>query len=132
MKPKIWEKCINCKVNCCKKKEISYTLFLTDKEKKKLKGINKNFPCKFLDRGGLCKVHDRRPIDCRLFPFDIIKKNIREAKEKFSNDNLEYILADATVFNFKKKFNAIILSNVLEHINDRVKFLLKIKVFPAQ
>lgn len=73
MRSSIWKKCINCKENCCKQKKIAYTLFLTDKEKKKFKDINDTFPCKFLNDRGLCKIHSQRPIDCRLFPFDIVE-----------------------------------------------------------
>lgn len=73
MRPSIWKKCINCKVNCCKQEKISNNLFLTDEEKKRLIGINDNFPCKFLSDKGLCKIHSQRPIDCRIFPFDIVE-----------------------------------------------------------
>lgn len=74
MQPKIWENCQKCKVNCCKQ-TISCNLFLTKKEKEKFADINNSFPCKFLNNKGLCKIHNQRPIDCRLFPFDIIKEN---------------------------------------------------------
>lgn len=78
MKPSIWKKCINCKVNCCKQKKISCNLFLTEEEKKRLKKINDAFPCKFLNNNGLCEIHSQRPIDCRFYPFDIV-----EVKKEF-------------------------------------------------
>ncbi len=62
-----------------------------------------------------------------IIGIDISKKNIILAKKRFSSDNLEYIIGDATAYDFKKNFDAIILSNVLEHIKDRVGFLQKIK-----
>ncbi|EKD25693.1 MAG: methyltransferase type 12 [uncultured bacterium] len=64
----------------------------------------------------------------RIVAVDIVEKNIKNAKEKFSNENLEYVLGDATNFEFGEKFNAIVLSNVLEHIENRIDFLSKIKV----
>ncbi len=63
----------------------------------------------------------------KVIAIDIIEKNIKQAKEKFSHENLTYILGDATKFNFKEKINVIILSNVLEHIERRIEFLKKIK-----
>lgn len=60
---------------------------------------------------------------------DISKHNITVAKKKYSNQNLEYIIGDATKFNFENNFDVIILSNVLEHIENRVEFLSKIKKF---
>lgn len=73
MEPIIWKKCINCKVNCCRL-EISKKLFLTNKERESLIDINEKFPCKFLSKKGSCLIHKKRPVDCRLFPFDIFKK----------------------------------------------------------
>jgi 2-polyprenyl-3-methyl-5-hydroxy-6-metoxy-1,4-benzoquinol methylase len=52
---------------------------------------------------------------------------IRIAKSQFQRDNIEYIVGDATTYNFKEKFDFVILSNVLEHIKERVIFLKKIK-----
>ncbi|MCK4287466.1 MAG: class I SAM-dependent methyltransferase [Candidatus Lokiarchaeota archaeon] len=52
---------------------------------------------------------------------------IKIAKTKFQKDNVKYIFGDATTYNFNDKFDFVILSNVLEHIEDRVVFLKKIK-----
>lgn len=56
---------------------------------------------------------------------DINPRNIKQAKKEHQKDNIRYILADATKMNFKEKFDVIVLSNVLEHIKDRVVFLRK-------
>ena len=74
-KNNLWKKCTNCKVNCCKNEITSYPLFLTPKEGGGHKSINNKFPCKNLNKKGLCSVYDKRPTDCRLFPFDIINEN---------------------------------------------------------
>ncbi len=58
---------------------------------------------------------------------DILKKNIAQAKQKYSRKNLKYIHGDAINFDFKTKFDIITLSNVLEHIDNRVLFLRKLK-----
>lgn len=55
------------------------------------------------------------------------KRNLTIAKRRFQRENLEFILADTTTHQFAEKFDAIILSNVLEHIDKRVKFLSDIK-----
>lgn len=52
---------------------------------------------------------------------------INEAKTHFQRDNIKYIFGDATTYNFIEKYDFIILSNVLEHIENRVIFLKKIK-----
>lgn len=58
---------------------------------------------------------------------DISKKNIEYAKRKFSRKNISFFIGDATSYNFKEKFDCVILSNVLEHIRERHLFLIKIK-----
>jgi 2-polyprenyl-3-methyl-5-hydroxy-6-metoxy-1,4-benzoquinol methylase len=62
---------------------------------------------------------------------DLSEKNIEQAKNNFPKDSpageLEFIVADATKYNFNDKFDKIILSNVLEHIAGRVEFLKKLK-----
>ncbi|MFH0969757.1 MAG: class I SAM-dependent methyltransferase [Patescibacteria group bacterium] len=63
----------------------------------------------------------------KVVGIDISKNNIKMAKERFSNENLEYIVGDATAYEFKENFDVIVLSNVLEHIENRQNFLEKIK-----
>lgn len=58
---------------------------------------------------------------------DINRNSIEMAKSTFKNDNVKFIYADATSYEFNENFDYIILSNVLEHIKDRVIFLKKIK-----
>ena len=54
---------------------------------------------------------------------DICAENIRKAVKC---ENTEFICADVTKFLPKTKFDAIVLSNVLEHIEDRHSFLLSL------
>ncbi len=58
---------------------------------------------------------------------DINVKSIIKAKEKYNYSKIKYIIGDATTYNFNETFDAVILSNVLEHIKDRVNFLKKIR-----
>ncbi|MCK9378657.1 MAG: class I SAM-dependent methyltransferase [Candidatus Moranbacteria bacterium] len=63
-----------------------------------------------------------------VIAIDIVRNNINTAKKKFTNNNLKYILGDATTYNFNRKFDIVILSNVLEHIEKRIEFLSKISI----
>ena len=57
---------------------------------------------------------------------DLKEKNINHAKNKFRCANLIYIVADAVSYKWDQKFDKVILSNVLEHIDDRINFLQKL------
>ncbi|MGI6314837.1 MAG: class I SAM-dependent methyltransferase [Patescibacteria group bacterium] len=66
----------------------------------------------------------------KVLGIDIIENNIKTAKEKYhlacqqaGKENLEFLLGDATKYNFDQKFDKIVLSNVLEHIENRIDFL---------
>jgi 2-polyprenyl-3-methyl-5-hydroxy-6-metoxy-1,4-benzoquinol methylase len=58
---------------------------------------------------------------------DTKKENIELARRDFNRNNIKYICGDATQFDFGEKFDAVILSNILEHIENRHAFLLKVK-----
>jgi len=58
---------------------------------------------------------------------DIDGNKIKDAKNNFLLDNIEYICGDIINQSFKQKFDVVILSNVLEHIEDRIGLLKKIK-----
>lgn len=59
---------------------------------------------------------------------DLNPKNILVAKKRFTANNIDYKIADATkIQEFDQKFDVIVLSNVLEHLDNRVWFLKKVK-----
>lgn len=58
---------------------------------------------------------------------DVDKNNVSIARKKFKKENLKFIIADATNYTFNQVYDVIILSNVLEHIQDRTTFLQGIK-----
>ncbi len=64
----------------------------------------------------------------QVIAIDMDVRNIKKAKKQFPKENIIYLCADATTYPFEEKFDAIILSNVLEHIENRPKFLKKIKL----
>jgi SAM-dependent methyltransferase len=58
---------------------------------------------------------------------DIESKNIDQAKSKHSRYNLKYVVGDATKDLTGEKFDVIILSNVLEHIEKRIDFMKSLR-----
>jgi 2-polyprenyl-3-methyl-5-hydroxy-6-metoxy-1,4-benzoquinol methylase len=68
----------------------------------------------------------------KVIGIDLNEKYLEKAKEKNRADNINYVLGDATSYDFKEKFDFIVLSNVLEHIENRVEFLKKIRPLSAK
>jgi 2-polyprenyl-3-methyl-5-hydroxy-6-metoxy-1,4-benzoquinol methylase len=60
------------------------------------------------------------------------EKNIQAARRDFNRDNIRYICGDATRYDFGEKFDVVTMSNVLEHIEDRHDFLMKVKGLAAK
>ena len=58
---------------------------------------------------------------------DIEEKSIIKARNKYNKSNVKYIVGDAVKELSKEKFDIIILSNVLEHIKDRIDFMKSIQ-----
>ena len=50
-------------------------------------------------------------------------KNINNSKNKYKLKNLNFIKGDVINYKFEKYFDVIILSNILEHIDERNKFI---------
>lgn len=63
----------------------------------------------------------------RVVGIDIDSKNIAYAEKNFLSDNIDYLTANIMDYKFGQKFDVIVLSNVLEHMKDRIKLLKKIK-----
>ncbi|OHB57286.1 MAG: hypothetical protein A2173_02980 [Planctomycetes bacterium RBG_13_44_8b] len=63
-----------------------------------------------------------------VYAVDIELDLIRKARKNNSADNIEYICADVSDFNCKteKAIDCIVMSNLLEHIEDRVGLLKKL------
>jgi len=65
---------------------------------------------------------------------DIDGENIRLARSRFGDSGIDFVEADATRFLPSDPFDVIVLSNVLEHIEDRQAFLknLLLQAKPAK
>lgn len=63
----------------------------------------------------------------RVMGIDINKKNQTAWQKRYGAPNLTYQVADATVFQPEEIFDVAILSNVLEHIENRQEFFRQIK-----
>ena len=71
--------------------------------------------------------HDIAKKANKVVAIDINGSKIKKAKEKYNRYNIKYIVADATKMECNEIFDYVVLSNVLEHIEDRYNFLLAIK-----
>ncbi len=58
---------------------------------------------------------------------DISEKNIEKARRANSGTNIEFAVADATKDLGNERFDVLVLSNVLEHIEHRIEFLRSIR-----
>lgn len=63
----------------------------------------------------------------KVVGIDLNEKNVSFAKQRYSKENIEYICGDALKDLPDEKFDIIIMSNVLEHIENRVEFLDRLK-----
>lgn len=63
----------------------------------------------------------------KVIGIDFCKKNIEFAKKNYQAENIEYILGDATKDLDDRKFDVIVMSNVLEHIKDRDTLLKSVR-----
>lgn len=71
-------------------------------------------------------AHDISKKARQVTGIDINPKYLSFARRKFNHTNLVFIQGDATTYQFPEKFDVAILSNVLEHIQDRIPFLKKV------
>lgn len=65
--------------------------------------------------------------DVTVYGIDKVEVNIIYAKENFARDNIIYVCGDALTDLPNNKFNVIVLSNVLEHIEKRAELLCGIQ-----
>lgn len=65
----------------------------------------------------------------KVYGIEFISTRCEEAKKCYDKNNLSFICADATTFDYATidKISVVTLSNVLEHIENRVDFLIKLK-----
>ncbi len=68
----LWDACLSCREKCCAM-SLAFPLFITPEEQRRLPETNTVHPCAYYNEEGLCDAHEDRPVDCRLFPFEILK-----------------------------------------------------------
>lgn len=73
-------------------------------------------------------THDVAVKAARVVGYDIHQPSVDKAQATYQRDNLEYRTGDITNLNLAETFDVITLSNVLEHIEDRVGFLKTIQL----
>ena len=56
-----------------------------------------------------------------------MKKTLNLLKNNYSSMNIEYISDDVLNHTFEEVFDVVVLSNLLEHLKDRVNFLISLK-----
>ena len=63
-----------------------------------------------------------------VYGIEIDKKMANTAQTRNARDNIEYICADATTYDYdlSRQVNCVVLSNILEHIDSRIDFLKNI------
>lgn len=71
-------------------------------------------------------AYDVAPHAKRVVGMDMSEKSIERAKRRHARENITYLVGDVTTYPFQEKFDKIVLSNVLEHIEHRVDFLTKL------
>ena len=62
--------------------------------------------------------------ESKILGIDNDKTRLQQALESQNPSNLQFIYGDATQYPFKENWDVVLLSNVLEHIESRVEFLL--------
>jgi 2-polyprenyl-3-methyl-5-hydroxy-6-metoxy-1,4-benzoquinol methylase len=64
-----------------------------------------------------------------VYGIEIIPRLFEEAQETYSACNLQFLLGDATVFDYGscQQIDCVTLSNVLEHIDERVQFINRLR-----
>lgn len=93
-----------------------------------INNINENSSVLDIGCGNGALTYDVASKAKNIVGIDIDCQNIGIAKDKNSKRNISYICGDATKNLPKEKFDFILLSNVLEHIDNRINFLKSISV----
>ena len=102
-------------------------------EKKQLIKFSKkslsNFNILDLGCGGGLVCEPLARLGANITGIDFVKQNIIAAKKhaKKSNTNIEYLHQDINNLKFKKKYDAVLILEVLEHIENWKKIIINVK-----
>ena len=73
-------------------------------------------------------AYDMACVGANVVAIDLNRDSIHTAQQNFAHPNIEYIHGDALRDLPDRGFHTVVMSNVLEHIEFRVEFLMKIQV----
>jgi SAM-dependent methyltransferase len=72
-------------------------------------------------------AYDLAMAGARVTGIELSRKNIDKANKLYQDKNLKFILGDAWKDLPKEQFDTVVMSNVLEHIDDRIGFIKKVQ-----
>lgn len=72
-------------------------------------------------------AYDMAKIGANVTGIEISDKNINKANKLYQADNLHFVLGDAWKDLPREHFDTIVMSNVLEHIGERVEFIKQVQ-----
>jgi SAM-dependent methyltransferase len=77
--------------------------------------------------GALAKSIAEKTGCSKIVAIDISEQNIKKAQEISSNEKIKYVIGDIRNDITPEHFDVVVLSNVLEHLTERVVLLKKLK-----
>ncbi len=63
----------------------------------------------------------------RVVAMDHSPENIAQARQRFSHPRVEYLVGDVLQDLPRRPFEVVVLSNILEHLQERVAFLIRVR-----
>jgi 2-polyprenyl-3-methyl-5-hydroxy-6-metoxy-1,4-benzoquinol methylase len=66
-------------------------------------------------------------VGAKIIGIELSKQNYNIAVKRYPHKNIEYVLGDALAYLPSTKIDTIVMSNVLEHLENRVDFLKKVQ-----
>jgi len=85
--------------------------------------LKKNWDVLDIGCGNGALAYDMKSACRSIVGVDINKMNIEEARKNYFKEGITYICCNALKYKYETGFHAIVMSNFLEHIDERVNFL---------
>ncbi len=71
--------------------------------------------------------HAMAEAGARVTGIEIVEKNVAAARERFSRENLSFVHGDALKWLPEEPVDTVVMSNVLEHLPERARFLREVQ-----
>ncbi len=106
---------------------MQYHKFFTDRLHKGEKVLD-------IGSGRAFLAHEMAKVGAEVVGIELSKKNVDISNQLYQLPNLKFILGDVWKDLPKERFDVAVMSNVLEHIDDRIGFLEKVQseIHPAR